>query len=153
MIAFDFDGVFTDNRVWVDETGRESVCCSRSDALGLRKLDRLGVSYVILSTEKNPVVAARAVKIGAPFTQGLDDKVQALTAAAAERGVTLAETAFVGNDVNDAPALRAAGLAIVVADAHRDVQSLADYRTRTGGGVGAVREICDIFEAVRSRKR
>ena len=65
LVVFDFDGVFTDNRVWVGETGEESVACWRGDGIGLRRLDEVGVPYVIVSTEPNPVVARRAEKLRA----------------------------------------------------------------------------------------
>lgn len=151
LVAFDFDGVFTDNRVWISEDGQESVCCTRADGIGLRKLDAMNIASIIVSTEVNPVVTARARKLGISVHQAVSDKVAALRGVASALNITLAETAFVGNDVNDEPALRAVGLPMVVADSHPDVHRLAVYRTRTPGGQGAVREICDLFEVVRRR--
>ena len=72
---FDFDGVFTDNRVWVNEGGEEALAFSRSDGLGLRRLDEVDVQYLILSMERNPIVAARAEKLQAECVQGVDDKL------------------------------------------------------------------------------
>jgi 3-deoxy-D-manno-octulosonate 8-phosphate phosphatase (KDO 8-P phosphatase) len=60
LAVFDFDGVFTDNRVWVNEAGDELLAFSRSDGLGLRRRDEVGVRYLIVSTEPNPIVSARA---------------------------------------------------------------------------------------------
>lgn len=149
LVAFDFDGVFTDNTVYVSEDGTESVRCWRSDGLGLRKLERLGIELVILSTEKNSVVRRRADKLGIECRHGLDDKLAALEALLRERGHALEQVAYVGNDINDRECLTHVGLPIVVADAHPDVRELGMLRTRTRGGRGAVREICDLFEEVR----
>lgn len=151
VVVFDFDGVFTDNAVYVASDGTEMVRCSRADGLGLRKLEALGKSPMILSTEVNPVVGVRARKLKIPCTQGCDDKLAALRTIAAERGVGLEAFAFVGNDVNDAECLANVGLPIVVADAHPDVLELGLYRTRTLGGHGAVREVCDLLHALLER--
>lgn len=150
LAVFDFDGVFTDNTVYVHQDGTEMVRCWRSDGLGLRKLERLAIGTLILSTETNPVVSARAAKLRITCVQGLDDKCAALEQAARERGVPLAQTCFVGNDINDSECLRRAGLAVVVADAHDDVVPLAHYQTRARGGRGAVREVCDLLEWVHA---
>lgn len=149
-IAFDFDGVFTDNTVYVSQDGTESVRCWRSDGLGLQKLRNLGVEMVILSTEVNPVVTARAKKLKLRCIQGLEDKRAALEKWAAELGVELLRVAFVGNDINDAGCLKAAGLPFVVADAHSDVVALGRYQTRAPGGRGAVREVCDLIAGAKS---
>jgi YrbI family 3-deoxy-D-manno-octulosonate 8-phosphate phosphatase len=148
LVAFDFDGVFTDNTVIVSEDGAESVRCHRGDGIGLRKLDRLGIGTVIISTEENPVVTARSRKLKVRCVQGSKDKLAALQVLVEEMGISLSQVAFVGNDVNDLTCLRSVGLPIVVRDAHPDVVSFAMYKTRTDGGFGAVREVCDLYEAV-----
>ena len=147
LVVFDFDGVFTDNTVWTDEAGNEWVRSWRGDGLGLEKLRQAGILAWVLSTEAHPVVSRRCQKLGIPCRQGLVDKQAALEALASEVGVPLADVAYVGNDINDAGCLRAVGLAIVVQDAHPDVLPLARYRTRTAGGFGAVREICEWLSA------
>lgn len=143
FVAFDFDGVFTDDAVYVGEDGRESVRCWRGDGLGLRKLDALGITTVILSTEVNPVVGLRARKLRIACHQALEDKRGVLATLAAEAGVPLSQTAYVGNDINDALCFSAVGLPIAVRNAHPDVIDCARYRTETAGGYGAVREVCD----------
>jgi 3-deoxy-D-manno-octulosonate 8-phosphate phosphatase (KDO 8-P phosphatase) len=152
IVVFDFDGVFTDNRVWTSESGEETVACSRSDGLGLRRLDEVGVPYVIVSTETNPVVAARAAKLGVDCVQGVDDKLAVVRAEAAVRGVALRDVAYVGNDLNDSACLRAVGLPVVPADAWPDVIPLARWVLSRPGGHGCVRELCDaIWNARRGR--
>ena len=148
LVAFDFDGVFTDNMVFVFQDGREAVRCCRGDGLGLKKLARRKIATVIISTETNPVVSARSLKIGLRAIQGCEDKVQALESVARELDLPLSQVAFVGNDINDLPCLQEVGLPIVVGDAHPDVIPYARYRTRALGGHGAVREVCDLFERV-----
>jgi YrbI family 3-deoxy-D-manno-octulosonate 8-phosphate phosphatase len=148
LVAFDFDGVFTDNTVYVFQDGTEAVRCSRGDGLGLEKLRVLGLDVVIVSTETNPVVSARARKLKLRCVQGCSDKHAALVDLAREMGISLAEVAFVGNDVNDLSCLATVGLPIVVQDAHQEVLLLGRYRTRAPGGRGAVREVCDLFERI-----
>lgn len=146
LIGFDFDGVFTDNMVYVLQDGSEAVRCSRSDGIGLQKLKKLDIETVIVSTEANPVVSARAAKLNIRCFQNCEDKRKTLGSLAQEKGLSLAEIAFVGNDINDLECLESVGLPIVVRDAHPDVIGLAAYRTTAHGGRGAVREICDLFE-------
>ena len=146
LVAFDFDGVFTDNMVYVSEDGTESVRCSRSDGIGLQKLKRAGIKTAIISSEANAVVSARARKLKMECVQDCQDKRAVLEEMAAGNGITLEAVAFVGNDINDLPCLESVALPIVVQDAHPDVVPLARYRTRRRGGHGAVREVCDLFE-------
>ncbi len=146
---FDFDGVFTDNRVYVFEDGREAIRCTRLDGLGLRKLEASGVEPMIVSTEVNKVVRARADKLKVGCVHGTEDKVAVAERECAARGLTFEQVAFVGNDINDLPLLKAVGLPIVVRDAHPDVTGVALYQTRWLGGQGAVREVCDLFARVR----
>jgi 3-deoxy-D-manno-octulosonate 8-phosphate phosphatase (KDO 8-P phosphatase) len=143
LVVFDFDGVFTDNTVWTDDAGNEWVRSWRGDGLGLEKLRQAGIPSWVVSTEIHPVVSRRCEKLGIPCRQGLTDKQAALEALANEVGVALRDVAYVGNDVNDAGCLRVVGIPIVVQDAHPDVVPLARYRTRTAGGFGAVREVCE----------
>jgi 3-deoxy-D-manno-octulosonate 8-phosphate phosphatase (KDO 8-P phosphatase) len=151
LAVFDFDGVFTDNRVWVNEQGEELLAFSRSDGLGLRRLDEVGVQYLIVSTEPNPIVGARAKKLQADCVQGVDDKLAVLEDRSARLGVPLNDVAYLGNDVNDAECLRVVGVPVVPADAWPEVMSLARWVLSRGGGAGCVRELCDgIWEARRA---
>jgi YrbI family 3-deoxy-D-manno-octulosonate 8-phosphate phosphatase len=148
LAVFDFDGVFTDNRVWVNERGDETLAFWRGDGLGLRRLDDVGVRYLIVSTEPNPIVSARAQKLGVECRQGIDDKLEVVREAA---GDALEDVAYVGNDINDADCLRAVGLPVVPADAAPEVVPLARWVLTRNGGFGCVREFCDaLWEAQRS---
>lgn len=149
LVVFDFDGVFTDNTVFVSQDGTESVRCWRSDGLGLTRLREAGVLSFIISTEANPVVAARARKLRIPCEQGVEDKAAAIAATCDALGVPLSETMFVGNDINDLPALSLVGMPAAVADAYPELDAAVRFRTARPGGLGAVREICDRVVAAR----
>jgi YrbI family 3-deoxy-D-manno-octulosonate 8-phosphate phosphatase len=141
--VFDFDGVFSDNRVWTNDRGEESVACFRGDTMGLRRLDEVGVEYLILTSETNDAVAARARKMRADCIKGIEDKLPVLRAEVECRGVSLAETSYVGNDLNDAECLAAVGFPVVPADAWAEVVPLARLVLTRAGGHGCVREFCD----------
>ncbi len=145
FVVFDFDGVFTNNMVYVNQQGIESVRCCRSDGLGLRRLDEVGVSCMILSTETNPVVISRAEKLKVACRQGLEDKLTVLNEERERRGLSWEQVAYVGNDINDADCLRAVGLPVIVADALDEVKPLAKMVLTRKGGEGAVREFCDMI--------
>ena len=96
LVVFDFDGVFTDNRVWTNERGEEHVACYRGDALGLRRLDEVGVDYFVITQETNDAVPARARKIRIECIRGIEDKLPVLREEMERRGLSLAETAYLG---------------------------------------------------------
>ncbi len=151
LLVLDFDGVLTDNRVWVDGEGRELVAANRSDGLRLGHLRKAGVEVLVLSTETNPVVAARCKKLNLPYVQGLVEKGEALRAALQERGVDSSQVVYLGNDINDLPCFPLVGCAVVVADAWPEARREADLVLKNAGGAGAVRELCDLLlEAVQS---
>lgn len=154
-LVFDFDGVFTDNCVWTDQHGVESVRCSRGDGTGIGLLRQANpaLHLIVLSSEENAVVTARCRKLKLRAIQGVLDKGTRLRELAAELDIPLSHIAYVGNDVNDRDCLAIVGLPIVVADAHPDVTGLALLQTRCLGGNGAVREICDTFVALHSSHR
>jgi len=145
LVVFDFDGVFTDNTVWVSEEGHESVRCWRGDGIGLARLRAIGVGAFVLSTESNPVVSARCRKLEIDVEQACADKRESLLRMAERSGVKVDAMCYVGNDVNDSHCLELVALPVVVADAHPDVLQLARYRTVARGGRGAVREVCDLI--------
>ena len=145
LLIFDFDGVFTDNHVFVSSDGIESVRCSRSDGIGISRVRDYGIYTYIISTEENDVVSVRAKKLNIPCIQGVKDKGAAVKEVCENLGIGIHEAAFVGNDVNDVPALRIVGLPIGVANSHPDILEHTKYKTLRAGGDGAVREICDLL--------
>lgn len=150
LLVLDFDGVLTDNTVWVNQNGEEMVRCWRSDGLGLNQLKALELPVWVLSTEVNPVVARRCEKLKLPCRHGLEDKCGALRTLADELGISLEKVAFVGNDINDLQCLQSVGVPIVVQDAYPLAKAAAKYQTEKPGGFGAVREVCDWLVACRT---
>jgi YrbI family 3-deoxy-D-manno-octulosonate 8-phosphate phosphatase len=142
-IIFDFDGVFTDNRVIVNEDGKESVICDRSDGLGISEIKKYGINLLVLSKEKNPVVRKRCEKLGITCVQGIDDKKTFLSSWLKENAFNLNEVIYLGNDVNDIECLTYVGCGVVVADAHDTAKKAAKIILKRNGGHGAVRELCD----------
>jgi YrbI family 3-deoxy-D-manno-octulosonate 8-phosphate phosphatase len=147
LLVLDFDGVLTDNRVWVDQDGREMVAANRSDSLGISRLRQAGVETVVISMETNPVVAARCRKMNISWIQGENDKAGALRQLLLERKVKPGEAVFLGNDVNDLPCFPVVGWAVAVADAIPEVAAQADHVLTRPGGHAAVRELCDMLMA------
>jgi len=128
----------------VSEDGTEFVTANRSDGMGVRLLREAGVPMLILSTEVNPVVSARARKLDVDVRHGLTDKASALVEWVEQRGLDLARVAYVGNDVNDLACLDLVGWPIAVADAHPLVIAAARVVLTRRGGDGAVRELAEL---------
>ncbi len=149
-VVTDFDGVHTDDTALVDQDGRELVRVSRSDGMGARLLREAGIPLVILSAETNAVVRARGQKLHAHVIHGVDDKAAALRDWAQQTGVDLAACAYLGNDVNDLPAMALVGWPVAVADARAEVRATARVVLSNPGGSGAVRELADRVLAGRA---
>lgn len=143
-IVFDFDGVFTDNRVIISEKGKESVICSRADGIGIEMLRELNIPMTIISTEKNPVVQKRAKKLKLPCVQGVENKIKELVKFSNATKVELKKIAFIGNDINDALCMKEVGFPVAVADAVDEIKELSTVVLKKKGGFGAVREFCEI---------
>lgn len=140
-VVLDFDGTQTDDRVLIDADGRETVAVHRGDGLGIAALRKAGLPLLILSTEQNPVVAARAHKLRVPVLHGIDRKDLALKQWCDEQSIAPERVMYVGNDVNDLPCFALAGWPVAVASAHDSVRAAARAVTTTPGGFGAIREI------------
>ncbi len=149
-VVFDFDGVFTTNQVIVSETGEESVICNRSDGYGMRLLESLPLEVMILSTEINPVVSARARKLKIECHQNCPAKAPELRRLMEKKGIPLELVAYVGNDVNDLECMNLVGLPIAVADAFPEVLEAAKLVLRSSGGKGAVREVCELIYSAQT---
>jgi len=151
LIVFDFDGVFTDNRVLTMQDGSEGVFCNRGDGWGISLLKKAGLELVVISTEKNPVVKARCKKLGLVCIHGCKSKLEALKQAAMRLNISLRETAYVGNDINDLECLSSVYLPIGVADSHPGIIKALKFMTKCKGGEGAVRELCDLILETKNK--
>ncbi|MES5816570.1 N-acylneuraminate cytidylyltransferase [Streptomyces sp. RG80] len=140
-VVLDFDGTQTDDRVLIDADGKEFVSVHRGDGLGIAALRKSGLDMLILSSEQNPVVAARARKLKLPVLHGIDRKDLALKQWCEEQGIAPERVLYVGNDVNDLPCFALVGWPVAVASAHDVVRGAARAVTTVPGGDGAIREI------------
>ena len=146
LLVMDFDGVLTDNRVWVDEDGKERVASSRSDSLGLSLLrQKTKIEPVVISKETNPVVTARCRKLKISAFQGIDDKAELLKTILVEKKIDAQKTIYIGNDVNDMDCFPLVGYAVAPSDAQPEVLRSVDLVLKNPGGHGAVRELCDLL--------
>jgi 3-deoxy-D-manno-octulosonate 8-phosphate phosphatase (KDO 8-P phosphatase) len=149
LLVYDFDGVLTDNKVYVDQDGNEMVQVSRADGLGIAEIRKLGVEQIILSTETNPVVSARAKKLDLFCLQGVDNKAQALTDYCENNQTPLNDVAYVGNDINDLEVMKLVGVTLCPADAHVSIKEISQYILESKGGEGVAREILNLLTQKR----
>jgi YrbI family 3-deoxy-D-manno-octulosonate 8-phosphate phosphatase len=150
-VITDFDGVHTDDLVLVAQDGHESVRVSRADGLGVERLRSVGIPLLIVSKEINPVVRARAAKLGVELLHGVEDKRRVVREWLAARQIPGDRAAYLGNDVNDLGPMGLVGWPVAVADAHPAVQQAARLVLARPGGYGAVRELCDLVIEYRQR--
>lgn len=150
LLALDVDGVLTDGRIYYDSAGRELKAFNIRDGLGIKLLQRDGIDVAIITGRQSPMVTRRATELGiSQVIQGREDKLSALESLCADNKVTLTECAYMGDDLPDLAAIRAAGLGLTVSDAAQSVRDAADWVASLPGGAGAVREACEMILALR----
>lgn len=143
LIVYDFDGVLTDNRVWITQEGIESVACNRSDGWWIGEIKKCGIRQAILSTEINAVVSQRANKLDLPCLQGQKNKREGLEKWLRQHSIPAERTCYIGNDLNDFECMQAVGFAFAPSDAHPKIIALAHYVIPERGGYGIVRHLYD----------
>ena len=142
LIAYDFDGVMTDNKALLFSNGDEAVFINRSDGLAIEKIKSLGIIQVIISTEKNPIVLKRAEKLNIHAINGVNNKLEVLmNYLSKHKDIALDDVAFIGNELNDFDVMQKVGIKISPSDAAKEILELADYITSARGGEGVIREI------------
>ncbi|MBI5050407.1 MAG: HAD hydrolase family protein [Nitrospirae bacterium] len=146
LIIYDFDGVFTDNKVIVREDGVESVVVNRADGLAVSVIKSMGIEQIILTTEKNRIVQVRAHKLGIPAKSGVDDKKKNLLSYCKRRGIPLKSVAYVGNDLNDLEAMKMVGHPICPSDAYEQVRNICKIVLESAGGEGVARELLEYIK-------
>ena len=145
--VFDFDGVLTNNLVYINQNGEESVSCSRSDGLAFDVLRKLKIPAYIISTEHNLVVTERAKKLKIKAIQGVNDKVKAIKKFSKDNTYSLKKIVYIGNDLNDFKAMKLCGFSVCPSDSHSEIKKIADIVLKTQGGEGIVRELLeDVLE-------
>jgi len=143
VFVFDFDGVLTNNMVYLDQNGKESVSCSRGDGLAFDALRKLKKTAYILSTEKNTVVSARAQKLQISALQGAENKVAGIQEIVKKENCKLENILYVGNDLNDYRVMDICGFTACPADSHKKIKQISDIVLKTNGGCGVVRELLE----------
>jgi len=143
VFVFDFDGVLTNNMVYLDQNGKESVSCSRGDGLAFDALRKLKKTAYILSTEKNTVVRARAQKLQISVLQGAENKVAGIQEIVKKENCKLENILYVGNDLNDYRVMDICGFTACPADSHKKIKQISSIVLKTNGGCGVVRELLE----------
>ena len=146
VIFTDFDGCLTDDRVWLNSEGEEFVAANRKDGLAVNRLKHLEIKVVIISTETNKVVSARAKKLEIDVLQGLKDKVLAIDEYLKVNNLTWNDSWYIGNDLNDLGAIEKAQLSLCPKDGVKIIRNQADVVLKTKGGYGVLSEIATILE-------
>ena len=146
LMGFDVDGVLTDGTLYFGPQGDEMKAFSSLDGHGLKMLQQAGVEVAIISGRSSRALELRSRNLGiTELHMGVEDKRALMAGLAAQRGIELAQTGYMGDDVVDLPILRACGFSAAVSDAHDEVLARVDYVATRGGGRGAVREVCDLI--------
>lgn len=150
-IAIDVDGVLSDGGVWWGPHGEEWKRFSFADIMGVSLARRAGLVLALISGENSPLVDRYAEKMRIKHVvKGCRDKATALRDFASAAGVSLAEICFIGDDVNDLPAMKISGFSVAPANAAAVVLEQASFVAKARGGNGAVRELVDALLAARN---
>jgi len=146
LLVCDVDGVFSDGRIYLGNEGEELKAFHTKDGFGIKALIASGVDVAIITGRNSVIVNSRMKALNIThIIQGQEDKLPALVSLTKQLNLTLAQVAYVGDDVPDLPCIINVGFGIAVQDSHPLVLKEADYKTFTPGGFGAVREICDLI--------
>ena len=146
LMVFDVDGVLTDGRLRYGSDGEIVKTFNVLDGHGIKLLQQSGVKTAIISARQSPIVARRAADLGISIVlQGVHDKGTAFKTLLAETGLTAHDCGFMGDDVIDLPVMTRVAFAASVPNGHAEVRSRAHYVAQAGGGLGAVREVCDFI--------
>ena len=146
LIVYDFDGVMTDNRVYIDQNGNETVQVNRSDGLAVSEIKKLGIKQIIISTETNPVVSARAKKLNIFCLQGIENKKVALIDYCQKNDYQLQNVAYIGNDINDKEVMGIVEFKFCPYDSYESIKMISDHVFYTKGGGGVIRELLDLIK-------
>lgn len=146
LLALDVDGILADGQIIYDANGVETKAFFVQDGLGIKALATFGIATAIITGRDSPMVKKRAAELGIDFViQGRDDKLTALKELLASLDLTLANCAYMGDDLPDIKAMQSVGFAPTVPNAHQEVINRCDMVTTKAGGFGAVREVCDLI--------
>ena len=148
IFVYDFDGVMTNNKVYVDQNGNETVRVNRADGLGVSEIKKLGIEQIIISTEKNPVVMKRATKLNIKCLQGIENKKSTLIDYHKKHKIEPSTICYVGNDINDFGAMSICGFRFCPSDASDEIKKISTHILQAKGGDGVIREIFDYIKEI-----
>ena len=146
LIVYDFDGVMTDNRVLISEDGKESVFCNRSDGLAIDKIKKMNISQIIVSTERNKIVATRGKKLRIPVFHNIENKEKWLRSYCKKYNIDLKKVVYLGNDLNDLEIMKLVGYPIAPVDAFKEIKKIAKITINKKGGEGVIRDFLDLLK-------
>ena len=153
LVILDVDGVLTDGRLYLGPEGEALKCFHVRDGHGIKRAQDSGIDFAVISGRKSQAVALRCRELGIQTViQSCKDKLQAFDLLLEQLGIARAQCACIGDDEPDVPLMRAVGLSFAVADAHASARAAAHRVTKSAGGAGAVREVCDLLLAARHRR-
>jgi 3-deoxy-D-manno-octulosonate 8-phosphate phosphatase (KDO 8-P phosphatase) len=146
LIVLDVDGTMTDGGVYIDSNLVEIKKFSIKDGLGIRLAQSVGIEFMILTGRSSACVEQRIKELGVKYVaQGIQDKAVYLKEFMAEHGFSPEQCAYIGDDLNDLPAMRYAGISACPADAADEVKAYCDFVLNAKGGEGAVREFIELL--------
>lgn len=152
LIVYDFDGVMTDNKVYVNHNGNEFVQVNRADGFAVSELKKRKIKQVIISTETDPVVNNRAGKLGIDCINGVSHKAKELRHYCSKHNIDPRNVVYLGNDINDKKAMELVGWPVCPNDAEESIRKISKHILSKRGGEGVVRELLDLLSASRGGK-
>ena len=152
LIAYDFDGVMTDNTAFIFQDGKEAVKINRSDGLAISFIKKAGIGQIIISTETNPVVTARADKLKIKAIQSCSDKKEAIVLYCRDNNIDLRDVIYVGNDINDLEVMKIVGYPVCPSDAYKEIVDVSTFITNSKGGEGVIRDLIDYLFDENNKK-
>ncbi len=145
IIVSDFDGVFTDNNLYLNDQGIESVKLSRSDGMAIKMLKEKNLKFIVISSEKNKVVFQRCKKLRIECFYGVDNKLDFLEKYLKKNNIKFNEAMYIGNDINDFESMRECGISVTVKDGNEKIKKISDFVLSKNGGCGAIRELVELI--------
>lgn len=147
LACFDVDGTLTDGQLYYDHLGNESKAYNVQDGLGLKLIQRHGITPVIITARNSASAERRGADLKIETHVGVRDKRVLLEQLCQREGITLEQVAFMGDDLPDITCLRVVGLSVAPADAHPWVAETVHWSTPARGGGGGARQLCDLLLA------
>ena len=145
IVVSDFDGIFTDNNLYLNDKGVESVKLSRSDGMAIKMLKEKNLKFIVVSSEKNKVAYQRCKKLGIECFYGIQNKFKFLKNYLENKKIKLIQALYIGNDINDLECMKNCAISVTVKDGNEKIKKISDHILIKQGGCGAVRELVELI--------